>query len=165
MFAVIDVSLTQIITQIIGFVIVLWVLKKYAFRPFMKILDERAKEVKSEYDHIEDEKRDVDKLKESYQKHLINIEEEARKKIQEAVKEGEGISKDIQERARLQAKSIHEKAQSDALLEVEKARVTLKKDIVLMALTATEKVLREKIDDRKHHEIIERAIDELGHVK
>ena len=45
-----------ILTHMVGFVITVWVLKKFAWKPILSILEERREKIKSEFDQIESEK-------------------------------------------------------------------------------------------------------------
>ena len=55
--------IAQILTQIIGFLVALWILKRYAWKPLLGILDERRAKISGELDTIEQEKGRVEELK------------------------------------------------------------------------------------------------------
>src|SRR3989338_570535 len=93
----------EIVVQILGFLIALWVLKLFAWKPLLKLLDDRRLRIKNSFKEIDDKNADIAKLKEDYLRHIANIEEEARRKIQQAVGEGRRIAAEIQDKARLDA--------------------------------------------------------------
>lgn len=152
----------QVITQIIGFLIALWILKKFAWKPLLKVLEERKERIKSEFGKIEEERKKAQELLQQYQEKLKEIEAEARVKIQEAVREGRDIAGEIKQQAQAEAKEILSKAQAEIEREIAKAKVQLKNDLVNMTLSATEKIIAEKLDEKKHKQLISDFIEEMG---
>ncbi|HKZ22772.1 MAG TPA: F0F1 ATP synthase subunit B [candidate division Zixibacteria bacterium] len=151
----------QVITQIVGFLIALWVLKKFAWRPLLGVLEERKEKIKSEFGKIEEDRKKAQILLEQYQEKLKEIDAEARVRIQEVVNEGRKIAAEIKQQAQAEAKEVLSKAQAEITRELAKAKVQLKNDIVSMALAATEKIIDEKLDEKKDRKLIADFIEEL----
>ncbi len=51
-----NIEISQVITQIIGFLITVWLLKRFAWKPLLSMMDERRQKIKDEFQRIEDEK-------------------------------------------------------------------------------------------------------------
>src|SRR4051812_21383059 len=98
-----NVSIQEILTQALGFIILVFVMRKLFWKPILNTLDTRRDKIKNELDHIETSKKDLEKLKTEYAVHLQKIEDEARAKIAEAVEEGRRIAREIQEKARAES--------------------------------------------------------------
>ena len=156
-----DISLQQIITHAIGFLITLWILKKFAWKPLLAMIEERREKIAGEFQKIEDEKAEVDKLAAQYEAKLKDIEGERRARLAEAVTEGKQVAEEIKRNAQADARKIADKAKAELSLDVAKARVQLKGDMVAMTVTAAEKIIREKLDDAKHRELIGNFIDNV----
>src|SRR3990170_8296691 len=103
----------QVITQIIGFLIALWVLKKFAWKPLLRVLEERRERIKSEFGKIEEERKNAQALLQQYQEKLKEIDAKARVRIQEAVNEGRKIAVEIKQQAQAEAKEVLTKAQAE----------------------------------------------------
>jgi F-type H+-transporting ATPase subunit b len=86
-------------------------------------------------------------------------------KIQEAISEGNRVAAEIRDQSRTEAKDIISKAREDLSRDVAKAKVELRNDMINMAVTATEKVIAEKLNDEKHRQLIGRFIDEVENIK
>src|SRR3989338_5984587 len=93
----------EVLTHALGFVILVLVLKRFAWRPLLELLDARRQRIEQEFARIEQTKTQLETLQREYQTRLAQIEQEARAKIQEAVAEGKRVSLEIQEQARAQA--------------------------------------------------------------
>lgn len=156
-----DLQWSQLLTHLVGFVITVWLLKKYAWGPLLKIMEERRNKIKQEFDNIEVEKTKVSELTADYEAKLKDIDAERRAKLVEAVNEGKKIAKEIEAEARVDALRTSEKAKTELVRDVAKAKVQLKNDMVAMTITAAEKIINEKLDDAKHRELIGDFIDNV----
>jgi len=151
----------QIITQIIGFLIAVIILKKFAWKPLLSMLEERRNKIKAEFDNIGEERKKTEKLSADYQTKLKEIDSLARVKIQEAAREGQKMANEIKESARNEAREIVTKTREGIVRDLEKANVQLRDDVIKMALQLTEKLIVEKLDAKKDKELVARFVDEM----
>jgi len=149
----------QIVTQIIGFLIAVFLLKKFAWKPLLSILEQRRSKIKSEFDNIDKEKQKVADLLSDYQTKLKEIDSLARVKIQEAAREGQKLANEIKENARKESKEILTKAREEIQRDVDKAKVQLKNDLVNMTMRVAQKLIGEKLDEEKDKKLIAEFID------
>jgi len=160
-----SLSTSEIVAQIVSFLILLTFLRIFAWKKLLKMLDDRRERIASEFKKIDDAQSEVAKLKADYENKLSSIEAEARVKIQEAIAEGKKVSQEIREGARQEARAILDKAQENIGLEISKAKQELKQKVVDLTLGTTEKLLREKITDDKDRRLASDFLEELGKVK
>lgn len=156
-----DIQWQLLVTHIVGFLITLWILKKFAWGPLLGIMEERRNRIKDEFDKIDKEKEEVDRLTAEYQDKLKGIEAERRVKIIEAVNEGKKMAEEIKAAAREEGKKIQARARADLERDVAKAKVQLKDEMITITMTAAEKIINEKLDDEKHRQLIGNYIDNL----
>ena len=149
-----NLEIGQVLTQIVAFLLVVWVLKKFAWKPLLAVMEERKNKIKSEFDSLEEQKKKAQTLLEEYQEKLRNIEAEARARIQEAVAEGRKISQEIQTEARRQAQEILVKTKSEIEREVAQAKIQLKNDLVNMTIAATQKIIQAELNQERHKKLI-----------
>lgn len=156
--------LAQFVVNILAFLLLLAILKKFAWGSLLKLIDERREKILSEFGQIEQTKQELAKLKVEYQAHLTQIEEEARSKIQQAVAEGRRVSSEIEEQARSRSRESLEKAKETIALELAKAREELREQVVDLAIGATHKVLQQHLDEETDRRMIEAFIKEINAV-
>lgn len=156
-----DIRIDILITQIIGFLIVLWVLKRYAWGPILGMLEERRARIASEVQTSERLRQEAEKLRGEYENQLRTIEAQARQRIQEAVAEGQKVADEIRATAHNEAQAITRKAKESLELEYKKARVELRAEMVNTALGAAELLVREKLDSQEHRRMVDRFLNEL----
>jgi F-type H+-transporting ATPase subunit b len=151
----------ELFAQVVAFLIVLWILKKWAWKPILKVLEDRRQKIQSEFDGIAQKKKDVETLVFDYQAKLGDIESLARAKIQEAAQEGQKLANQIKENARKDAKELVDRSREQIQRDIEKAKVQLRDDLVKISLNAAEKIIKEKLDEKKDKRIISEFINQM----
>jgi F-type H+-transporting ATPase subunit b len=151
----------QALTHAVGFLITVWILKRFAWGPLLALLEERRNKIADEFKNIDEEKAKTAQLTADYQARLKEIDAERRAKLIEGVNEGKKIAEEIKSAARDEVKEISIKAKADLVRDVAKAKVQLKNDMVAMTVTAAERIINEKLDDAKHRELIGSFIDNV----
>jgi len=153
--------IAQVVTTLIGFGIVYWITKAYAFGPILNILDERREKVEADLQRAEDLRNQAEADKKALEERLQHLEEESREKMLESINEGKRIATNIQEEARKKADDMLANAERNIQFEMEKARVELKEDIIRLTLQATEKLIQERLDDEKHKQLIGNFLEQI----
>lgn len=156
-----NIEISQVITQIIGFLITVWLLKRFAWKPLLSMMDERRQKIKDEFQKIEDEKAKAAQLKCDYENKLRNIESERRQKISEAVNEANKIASEIKAGAQTEARGIVARTAEQLDRDIAKAKVLLKEDMVNITMSAAEKILHEKLDEKKERQLIDKFISSI----
>ena len=81
-----NIHLTEVLVQLVAFLIVFGVLKKFAWKPLLAIIKARRERFEDEWSGIEKSKQSVAALEKDYLAHLQKIEEEARAKLEKWLK-------------------------------------------------------------------------------
>jgi F-type H+-transporting ATPase subunit b len=147
-----------LVIQLITFVLAYLVLRRYAFKPILKVLQERR-------DLIE---QGVS-LGEQMKKDQANVEAEIATKLQEARAEADGIIasaeetskqtvRDAEDKARQKAEGILKDADAKIASETQRARKSLEGELVGLISDATEAIIGEKVDAKKDAQLIDRAL-------
>ena len=156
------IDVRQFATQIVGFLLVLFILGKYAWPPVLGFIEERRKKIADDLDHARQENERAAKLRAELEQELKGIEAKARVRIQEAVTEGQRVASEIKAGAQKDVTSRLQRLNSEIEVEREKAMLALKQDLVKMTIEATEKILREKLDEKTQRRLVEEFITQAG---
>jgi F-type H+-transporting ATPase subunit b len=146
------------IIQLVTFLLAFLVLKKWAFGPIMKVLDDRRKLIE-----------DGVTLGEEMKKERTTLEAQISEKLAEARAQADGILANANENARDLVREAEDKAKNkaDAILidaksrieqETVRARQNLEKEMVSLVSEATEAIIGEKVDAKKDAALVERAL-------
>jgi len=147
-----------LIAQIINFLILLFVLYKFAYGPILKMLEERTNKIEK---GLKDADESHKKLAEIVQKEK-EVMAEARKEAQAIIVKAEEQAKKNKEDIITESKTQSEKILADAQKKIEeeknKMMVEVKGEIANLVVLATEKMIGEKMDTAKDKELIEKSI-------
>lgn len=155
-------KIPQLLTQMVGFIILVLILKKFAWGPILDMLDQRRDKIDGDYKAAEKNLAEAEQLKGDFELKLTDIKVIEREKVQEAVKRGEDLAEGIVGKARHQAEETKQKADQDIGIEVQKAQLELRDSVVSMAIGAAEKVIGERLDDDLHRKLIQDYINSMG---
>ena len=156
---------SQIIAQIISFLVLFFVLRILVWKRFLKILDDRKEHLASEFKAIEDSKAQAAALKTDYEERLGNIEQIAKARIEDAVSEGKRIAEEIRKNANAEALQIIEKTDEAIKAELSRAREEFRDEVVDIAISAAGKVIEEKLTEKEDKKIVEDFLNRLDKVK
>lgn len=155
-------SANEIVAQIINFLIVLWLLKKFLWRPMLKVLDQRKEKIASDLKDIEDAKAAVIGIKADYEARIASIHDEVNKKIREAEEEGRRITEDIRKKAHTQAQGIIDDARASMRYELNNAKEAVRQELVDIAIQAAQIVIQERLDENQDRKIVDDFLRDLN---
>jgi F-type H+-transporting ATPase subunit b len=151
-----------LLTQVVGFLIVLWLLRKYAWGKLLAFTEKRRETIANELAAIDKAKVDADALRRRYEEELAGIETARRTRIQEAAHEASEIASQIRDDARREAVNLRVKANQDIAMEMDKANAAFRDQMVDAVMAATDKLIRLRLDDAQHRKLINEFLDEVA---
>lgn len=152
-----------VIWMTIALLIVLFVLKKYAWKPIMEALKEREEGIDNSLRAAEKAHEEMKNLKLDNEQLLKEAKEERDAILREGRKIKEKIIEDAKMQASLEASNIVESAKERIEHEKKAAIVEIKNIIADQAITIAEKVLREEFKDKgKQKEYVQTLLKETN---
>jgi len=156
------IDIRMVGTQILGFLILLWGLSKWAWGPLTAQLEKRRQRIAGEFAEAERRQNAADQLKAKLEQDLRGIDAQARAKLQEAVSEGQKVAGEIRAQAHTEAQARMARAEEEMMREREKAKELLKEQVIALSLATAEKILKSKLDEPAHRKLAGQFIDEVG---
>jgi F-type H+-transporting ATPase subunit b len=156
------VNLKAVIIQGVGFLILLFVLKKFLFGKISAMIKERAEGVKNVYTKIENDRAEADRLKLEYQRKLSEAETEAAKRIQEAINEGNRVCEEIIKRAKEEVELMRTKAQEGIDQERKKALADIRNQVVTLSILTSSRIIQQSISSQTAEKLVDDFIEEIG---
>jgi F-type H+-transporting ATPase subunit b len=151
-------SLSAFIIQLITFVLVFMVLKKFAFGPIVKLLDKRHSVIEEGVKHGLEMEKEKLRITTETEKIIREARHSADEIIGDAQKDAREIVREAEKVAHKKSEIMLADAEAKINEETERARRKLEKEITGLVSEATEAVVEEKIDAKKDAELIDRAI-------
>lgn len=147
----------------LGNTIVLFlVLKHFLFKPVMKMIEDRQKEIDTIYADADEAKASAEALQEEYQQKLSVAAETSERIVKEAIIRGQSREEEIIRKANAEASAIMDKAAADIAQEKKKAVNDAKDEISGMAMAIAEKVVGRELTDSDQKKLVDDFIDQLG---
>jgi len=151
-----------ILISLIGFVALAYILVNFAFKPILGTLDARQQKIVGDLDEAQSRKDEMVRLQAEYSTRLAQIEDEARDKIQAAVKEANAAKEEILVRAREEATHIVQRGREEVEAERSKALVESRNQIVDLATTMASLTVKETLNASGQVRIIDDVIAGIG---
>jgi len=142
---VIKFTFPTFIFQIINFIITLYLIYRFAYKPLASYIDKRQKKIQSGLEEIEKEKANLESLKAQYEAQLKDAQAQAGEIIEKAKQQAEVERNRILDSAHREAQSLLEKAQNEIALERKHTIEKFKEEIVEIILDATTKIVKDEI--------------------
>lgn len=147
--------------QMITFAIFVWFTMKYVWPPVTSALRERQKKIADGLEAAERSQRDLELTERKVTDMLREAKEGASHILEEANKRAAQIVEEAKDVARSEGERLIENAKSEIDQEILSAKDALRKHIGGIAVQTAEKILKSKIDESKHQQLIEQAIEEI----
>lgn len=147
---------------VVVFVVLLWVLKRFAWGPILGALDAREAAIRNDIEDAERARLEAERLLAEHQKKLDAVQDEVRAILDEARRDAQHTGQQIQREAQEEARAIRDRSRR----EIEQARDQALKDIWDQAAglvrEASGKVIGRTLTESDHERIIEEALAEFS---
>jgi F-type H+-transporting ATPase subunit b len=145
-------KLGLILWTLIAFGIVFFILAKYAWKPILKSLDQREKNISDSILSAENVRKEMAALKSENEALLVKAREERSQMMREAKETRDKIIQEAKEQARKETSKIVADAQSVIHQQKMAAITDLKNQVGNLVLEVSEKVLRRELNNKEDQE-------------
>jgi F-type H+-transporting ATPase subunit b len=154
------INLPSLLAQIVNFVILFGLLYLVAYKPIMRMLDERSRKVKESMEQTEYIKQQAERAEEESKKRIGAASKEGQELIARAARTGEEARRQAQEAAKQDAESLIARARTEIQRERDESIDELRKEFADLTIMAAEKVIERSLDKRAHRELIDKVLEE-----
>ncbi|GEK32324.1 ATP synthase subunit b [Kurthia zopfii] len=155
----------DILATLVIFIVLMLLLKKFAFGPLMGIMQQREELVASEIETAEKNRQDAHNLLEEQRSLLKEARTEAQAIVENAKKQAELQKEDIVSSAKAEAVRLQESAKRDIETEKEKAIAAVREEVVSLSVLAATKVLNKEVSAEDNRSLIEETIAKAGEAR
>lgn len=152
-----------LIAQAINFLIVLIVLYKFAFKPVLRLLDERAKKIQMSLKHAQDIERKMQELDAIQERMMREVQQKSQELLKKTQEKSDQERQFIVSQAKGEVKEIIEKAQKEIQNTRKKLIEESREDLVAIVTEALSKILPQKIDKTAERKMIEGIVASVAH--
>ena len=144
-----------IIWTIITFLVVLFVLKKFAWPQLLAVLDEREKRISDAIAAAEQARQEAEEVLREHRQKLAAADEEARQVVAEAREAGANVRQTIVSQAREEAERMLDQARTSIESEKRAAIAELRRETANLAIQAAGALIDANLDDEKNRGLVD----------
>jgi F-type H+-transporting ATPase subunit b len=159
------ISLPTLLAQIVTFIILFGLLYLVAYKPVMRMLDERSKKIKDSMEQTEYIKERTARAEEEAKKRIEAAGKEGQELIVRATRTGEEVRQQAQQKAEEEAQSLINRARVEIQRERDGAIDVLRREFADLTIMAAEKVIDRSLDKKAHRDIIDKVLEETPTLK
>jgi F-type H+-transporting ATPase subunit b len=159
--ALIQVTPGLMIWTVVCFLITLWVLKRYAFGPIQRTIDERRERIRQAIDEADKAREEARSLLEEHRKLVGRAKSDAEEILAEARKVADANERRMREETEAERQRRLEETRRQIEAETRRALEQIRAEVVDLSLLAASKVTRKALDEEDHRRLIEEAVGEL----
>lgn len=156
-----NVEIPVVLAQAIGILVLLVLFKMFFHRPLQDVLRKRREMISGKFHAAEELQANAESLRKQYETHLANISEEAKSRIDQAMKDAEIMQNRLIESTQAEIQNLYRQQERELALERERTRRELRSEIMDLAVMAAAKALRSRITPAVQSAVIDQVLEEL----
>jgi F-type H+-transporting ATPase subunit b len=160
-FKSLGIEFPVVIAQSVAFLLLLGLLLKFLYRPVEMMLSLRKEQIANSLTAADEQRQQAESLRMEYEGHLANIADEARAKMDQAMKDAEVTRQRMLEAAKSEIHELHERHFAQLTLDREQLRRDLRSEMSDIAVNAATTALRTQLPSTLQSSIIDNVIKEL----
>jgi len=145
-----------------SFLLLIFLVKKFAWGNIIGILDQRAQKISDDIDGAESARQKAEELASKREEELAGSHKEAASIVENAKETAEKNKSQILSEATQEAVRLKEKAQQEIAHNKEEALNSIKGDVADLTVNLASKLLSQELDAEGQRQLIDRYLDELG---
>jgi len=154
-----------LIAQIINFLILLFILKKFAWKPLLQAIEARQQKIAGALDSAEKDRAAAQQMKAEYQQQLQQAKSDAQAIVEKAMKLADETKNEIIISAREEHARLLAAAQEQIARGRQKAFEDFRGEVVMLSLAAATKVIGQSVDEKLNAKLVNDFINRLDDKK
>ncbi len=156
----IGINITGLITQIVSFGILLFVLWRLLYKPIIRMLDERSERIRDSLEASERAQSEAASSREETQRQLEAARAEGQQLVAQAREVADRFREEELAKAREDIAAERSRAEANIQRERDAAIEDLRREFSGLAIVAAERVIRRSLDESDHNELIQQVLEE-----
>lgn len=157
------INLPSLLASLVNFTLLLVLLTVLAYKPLLRVLDERRKRIQEGLEAAEAAKQQLAQTEQEVARELDKARQEGQTLIGQAQQMAARIQEEGRQQARAEGEQLLERARSEIQMERDSAIAELRREFADLTITAAERVIRRSLDRQAHRQLIEEVLAEAPH--
>ena len=150
----------NLIWQILAFLILIYLLNRFAYKPVVKMLDDRANRIRESMEQAEQIKRDNAAAAQRADQILSEAQAQTREMLAQAQQMSQRTIASAQAEAREQRERLLVDAHKQIEVDTQRAKDELRREVARLAILAAGRVVGKSLDTPDHYRLVDEALAE-----
>ena len=159
------INLSSLLAQLINFIILLGILYLVAYKPIMRMLDERSRRIKESMEQTEQIKQQAEAAEVEFKKQIETASKQGQEVIGRAARTAEEIKQKARQEAKEEVETILSRARADIRRERDEVVDELRQEFADLTILAAGKVIERSLDRKAHLKLMDKVLKESGGLK
>ena len=160
MLETLGVHFPSLAIYLVNFVLVLELLYLFAYKPILKLMDERAERIRESLEAADLARQDAASSQEAIQEQINEARREGQRIMDQTREAADRFRTEEMDKARQEAEAFVERAKTDIARERDTALQEVRASFGDLAITAAERVIRSSLDRTAHESLIAQVLEE-----
>ena len=149
------------IWTILVFVVLLTLLKKFAWGPLLAALEERQEGIRKSLDDAAQARKELEQVQSDAEAILVKARAEADSILSETRSDAAKVRDDLRQQAQNEAQSIVQNAERQIQLETDRAVLQIREEAVELSLSIASKLIRRNLTKEDNQALIDEALQQI----
>jgi F-type H+-transporting ATPase subunit b len=154
------INLGYLVSQIVNFTLLAVLLYFVAYKPILRMLDERSERIKKGLEDAELASARAAEMEQEFERRMAEARKEGQEIVAQATQRSEKQRQEILDEARRQARTEIDKAKDEIGRERELAMSELRQEVADLSLSISEKVIGQTLDEQQHRQLIAQFLEQ-----
>ncbi len=159
------INLGYIISQIVNFTLLALLLYFVAYKPILRMLDERSARIKKGLEDAELASKRAAEMEQEFERRMGEARKEGQEVIAQATQMSEKARQDILDKAREESRAQVERAKEEIIRERELAMAELRQQVADLSLLISEKVIGATLDEQRQRQLIAEFLEQTEELR
>lgn len=159
------INLPSLLAQLINFIILMGILYLVAYKPILRMLDERTGRIRESMEQTEKIKQQAEDAEAEFKKQIAAASKQGQQVIDRAARTAEEIRQKARREAEVEAETLLTRARVEIRRGRDEVVDELRREFASIAILAAGKVIDRSLDKEAHRQVIDKVLKESGGLK
>ncbi|HIU64602.1 MAG TPA: F0F1 ATP synthase subunit B [Candidatus Avacidaminococcus intestinavium] len=156
----VDINAT-LIAQILNFLVLLFILAKFAYKPLLQAMDDRRNKIINDLDSAEQSRLDAEALKQQYAEQLAGARQEATDIVNKANQIAQNLHDELVEQARVEQEAMMANAKERIEQEKQQALLDIRSEVIKLSTLIAGKIVNQKLNSTGDQKMVADIADDV----
>ena len=149
---------------ILSFLLLMFLLSKFAWKPLLKMLNEREEKIRTAIEKAENAEKKLETLNEQGEKILSDARSESQKLLLSSKETAQNLKEEIEREAKQKATSIIDQARVQIQAEKNQVLSEIKNELSSFSIMIAEKLIKKNINKDDNMKLINESIEKVNKI-